>query len=138
MSKDIESLLPHRYPFLFADEVLSATREEIKAVKTFSPDDQFLRGSFQSRNFVPGTILIESMAQCGGAGVKLLNISEGLFGLVSIDDAEMLQGAEYNKPVTYIIRNLRLTENMIKQSGIAYVDDVPVARATWMCVKMAS
>ncbi len=132
----IEALLPHRSPFLFADQILMANKEEITAVKTFSKDDQLLRGSFPGVNFVPGTIIIESMAQCGGAGIKLLDITDGLFGLVSIDNANMLKGAEYGKQITYIIRNLRVTASIIKQSGVAYMDGEPVAEATWMCVRI--
>lgn len=134
----IENLIPHRSPFLFVDEIVSATKEEITGVKTFNEGNSWLRGSFPEFNFVPGTILIESMAQCGGAGIKMLNSNEGLFGLATIENAQFFKGVEYNKPVKFVIKNIRLSDRTIKQSGIAYVDDQPALEATWVCLKISN
>lgn len=133
---DIEALIPHREPFLFVDDILSATKEEIIAVKTFEGNDSWLRGSFPQFNFVPGTILIESMAQCGGAAIKVLGITDGLFALTTIEHAEFFGGTAYDEPVKYVIKNIRLRNKLIKQSGKAFVNDKPVLEATWMCVRM--
>ncbi|NML39655.1 beta-hydroxyacyl-ACP dehydratase [Chitinophaga sp. G-6-1-13] len=132
----VEDLIPHRAPFLFADRIVSATTAEIVGEKTFSDDNAFLRGSFPAHHFVPGTILIESMAQCGGAGIKLMGLADGLFALAAIETARFLKGADYNTPVRYVIKNIRVSEKLIKQSGIAYCNDEPVMEASWTCVKM--
>lgn len=81
-------------------------------------------------------IIIESMAQCGGAGVKMLGIAQGLFGLANIENANFYKGVKFGDKVRYEIKNIRLSEKIIKQSGIAYVDEIPVADATWMCVRI--
>lgn len=137
MENIIEELIPHRDPFLFVDEIISATAEEITGVKTFSADHSWLKGSFPGSDFIPGTILIESMAQCGGAGIKLLDITDGLFGLASIEKAEFLAAARYDVPVTFVVKNIRVSNKLIKQSGIAYVNETPVLEATWLCVKFS-
>lgn len=136
MSLEIENLIPHRAPFLFVDEITSFTSQTIVGLKTFDKEDSWLKGSFPEFNFVPGTILIESMAQCGGAGVKLLGITDGLFGLVSIDDAEFFAAAKFTDQIKFVIQNVRLSEKIIKQSGTAYVGDVKILKATWMCLKI--
>lgn len=136
MNSTIEALLPHRSPFLFVDGIISASPEEIVAVKTFNEANAWLKGSFYEFNFVPGTILIESMAQCGGAGIKAMGMADGLFGLAGIEHAEFLKGAEYNQEIRYVIKNLRIGDKIIKQSGIAYVNNEPVLTATWMCLKL--
>lgn len=133
---DIAALIPHRAPFLFVDEILSTSTEEIVGVKTFGDADAMLKGSFPEFNFVPGVILIESMAQCGGAGIKILGLAEGLFGLASIETATFLSGTPYHTPVKYVIRNIRVSDKLIKQSGVAYVDEKPVLEARWLCVKI--
>lgn len=134
---EVKDLLPHRAPFLFVDEIISVSKEEIVAVKVFDEDSSWLKGSFPGTNIIPGTILIESMAQCGGAGVKLLKIvPDALFGLVSITDAQFLKAAEYDREIRYVIKNIRISEKMIKQSGVAYMDGEPLLEATWMCVKL--
>ncbi len=133
---DIEALLPHRAPFLFVDEITSFTDKEIVGIKTFHDSELIQKSGMYNVNYVPGMILVESMAQCGGAGVRLLANSTGsLFALASIDKAEFPSGAGYNVPVKYVIQNIRVSEKIIKQSGTAYVDGTVVAEATWVCVR---
>jgi len=134
----IETLIPHRHPFLFVDEILSASTEEIVGTKIFSKSrDELCTGSFPDAGFVPGMILIESMAQCGGAGIKLLGLADGFFGLVSLDKVRFLSGVSYETEVKYVIKNIRLSERLIKQEGVVYVEDRPVAEATWVCAKLS-
>ncbi|MBS0030457.1 3-hydroxyacyl-ACP dehydratase FabZ family protein [Chitinophaga sp. 22321] len=133
---NIEQLIPHRAPFLFVDEIISTTQEEIVGIKTFDDTDDMLKGSFPEFNFVPGVILIESMAQCGGAGIKILGLADGLFGLAAIETATFLSGTPYRQPVKYVIRNIRVSDKLIKQSGVAYVDEKPVMEARWLCIKI--
>jgi 3-hydroxyacyl-[acyl-carrier-protein] dehydratase len=136
MTQKIEDLIPHRAPFLFVDEIISATTETIIGLKTFTEKDVWLQGSFPELNLVPGTILIEAMAQCGGAGVKMLGIADGVFGLVSLDKVEFFAGVEFKKLVKFVVKNIRLSEKIIKQSGEAFVDDKLILRGEWLCVKL--
>jgi 3-hydroxyacyl-[acyl-carrier-protein] dehydratase len=134
--KDIETLIPHRAPFLFVDEITTATSDKIVGNRTFDNSEQILKGSFPDFKFVPGMIIIESMAQCGGAGVKMLGITQGIFGLAYIENANFYNGVKFGDKVRYEIKNIRLSEKIIKQSGVAYVNEKPVADATWMCVRI--
>lgn len=134
--KEVETLIPHRDPFLFVDQIVSATPEEIIGTKLF-PDnnDQFLKGSFPEFNFVPGTILIEAMAQCGGAGIKKLGLADGFYGFANIETASFYNGVPYGKEFKMVIRNIKIAERYIKQTGTAYVDGEPCLELTWTCVK---
>jgi len=133
--KEVETLIPHRDPFLFIDRIVSATPEEIVGVKIFPDSDQFLKGSFPEFNFVAGTILIEAMAQCGGAGIKKLGLADGFFGFANIENANFLSGVPYGREFRMVIRNIKIAERYIKQSGVGYVDDEPCLELTWTCVK---
>jgi 3-hydroxyacyl-[acyl-carrier-protein] dehydratase len=65
--KNPESLgLPHRAPFVFVDEVLSAAQGEAQCRKTFFADDPMFRGHFPGNPLVPGVILTEALAQTAG------------------------------------------------------------------------
>lgn len=121
MTKEVEALIPHRDPFLYVDKLLSVTREEIVGVKIFSDTDQFLRGSFPEFYYVPGMILIESMAQCGGAGIKKLGIADGIFGFANIETAHFSAGVEFETLFTMVIKNIKVAEKYLKQSGVGYV-----------------
>jgi 3-hydroxyacyl-[acyl-carrier-protein] dehydratase len=68
--KEIETLIPHRNPFLYVDKISSLSKEEFVWTTVFSDANEFLTGSFPEFNYVPGVILIEAMAQCGGWNKK--------------------------------------------------------------------
>jgi 3-hydroxyacyl-[acyl-carrier-protein] dehydratase len=133
--KEVETLIPHRNPFLYIDQIVSATAEEIVGTKIFSDTDQFLRGSFPEFNFVPGTILIEALAQCGGAGIKKMGLADGFFGFANIANANFYNGVPYGKEFLMVIRNIKVAERYIKQSGVGYVDGERCVELTWTCVK---
>jgi 3-hydroxyacyl-[acyl-carrier-protein] dehydratase len=65
--EDLESLgLPHREPFVFVDEVLTAAGGEAQCQKVFSSSDPIFRGHFPGNPIVPGVILTEALAQTAG------------------------------------------------------------------------
>ncbi len=134
--KAIEELLPHRAPFLFVKEILSASLDEITGVQVFEHTDFVCKHDKAPIEFVPAVILMESMAQCGGAGARTLGISDGLFGLANIEVARFHKEVRFGEKVLYVIKNERVSAKLIKQSGVAHVNDIMVAEATWMCIKI--
>lgn len=136
MAKTIEELIPHRAPFLFVDEIVSISREEIIGVQTFNDrENPVLAGSFPA-DVIPHMIVLESMAQCGGAGVRLLGIAEGVFALAHIETVQFYEAVHYNEQIKYIIKNVRLSARMVKQQGKAYVNGELVLEASWLSIKI--
>ena len=133
--KEIETLIPHRNPFLYVDKISSLSKEEIIGTIMFSDANEFLTGSFPEFNYVPGVILIEAMAQCGGAGIKKLGLADGLFGLANIEAANFYKGVVYGAIFKMVIKNIKITDKYFKQSGTGLVDDSPCVDLTWTCVK---
>ncbi len=84
---DIKKLLPHREPFLFVDKIEKSDQEEIIGYKRFTEAEFFFKGHFPDYPVVPGVILVETMAQCGGAGIRMTGMlgDEALFFLASVD-----------------------------------------------------
>lgn len=134
--KEIETLIPHRNPFLYVDEILSLSPAQITGRTVFTDKDDFLTGSFPEFNYVPGVVLIEAMAQCGGAGIKKLGLADGLFGLANIERADFRRGVSYGEIFEMVIQNIKVTERYLKQSGIGYVNNEPCVVLTWTCVKL--
>ena len=132
---DMKMLLPHREPFLFVDKILEASKERIVGTRRFSTDEFFFAGHFPEYPVVPGVILIESMAQCGGAGIKQLGImDDALFFLASVNNVKFRRQVRPEETVRMEIDNLRVTPKMIKQRGRAYVGDEAACEAEWMCL----
>jgi 3-hydroxyacyl-[acyl-carrier-protein] dehydratase len=134
--KEIEELLPHRDPFLFVDEIISADHEKITARHVFAESEFFFKGHFPQYPVVPGVILVETMAQSGGAGLRKLGLLGGdaLFFLASVDKVKFRRQVLPGEEVRCEIGNLRVSERMIKQAGKAYVGDELAAEAEWLCL----
>ena len=90
-TKDIERILPHRYPFLLVDRILHIDLEEneILGLKNVTINEPFFQGHFPGVPIMPGVLLLEALAQTGGILVHqkgyvtkiavLLNVSNAKF-----------------------------------------------------------
>jgi 3-hydroxyacyl-[acyl-carrier-protein] dehydratase len=136
MNNEIENLLPHREPFLFVDEIVSADDKKIIAKHVFTEKEFFFKGHFPEYPVVPGVILVETMAQSGGAGLRKLNIlgDGALFFLATVDKVKFRRQVRPGEELRCEIENLRVSPRMIKQSGRAFIGDELAAEAEWMCL----
>ena len=134
--KEIENLLPHREPFLFVDEIVEADEKKIIAKHVFTEKEFFFSGHFPGYPVVPGVILVETMAQSGGAGLRKIGVLGGnaLFFLGTVDKVKFRRQVRPGDEVRSEIENLRVSPRMIKQSGKAYVGEELAAEAEWMCL----
>ena len=65
---DILKILPHRYPLLLIDRVLELKRKErIVAIKNVTINEPFFNGHFPGLPIMPGVLIVEAIAQAGGA-----------------------------------------------------------------------
>lgn len=62
----IKEYLPHRYPFLLVDKIISMNSKEVVGVKNVTHNEPFFQGHFPNEPVMPGVLLIEAMAQTGG------------------------------------------------------------------------
>ena len=133
--ENIESLLPHRKPFLFVDRLEKYEESEIVGYRKFTDSDFFFQGHFPEYPVVPGVILVETMAQCGGAGVSASGaLGDALFFLASVDKVKFRRQVRPGDEVKMVVTNLRISPKMIKQSGKAFVEDEIAAEAEWLCL----
>jgi len=66
--KKIMDFLPHRYPFLLVDRILEVIPDKkILALKNVTMNEPFFQGHFPGVPIMPGVLIVEAMAQTGGA-----------------------------------------------------------------------
>lgn len=125
---NVTDLLPLRYPFLMVDRVLERGTERAVALKNVSYDEWFFVGHFPDRPIMPGTLLIEGMAQT--AGLLLGHGSSEPRGfLVGIDRARFRRPVVPGDQVIYEARLIKARGGMHRVEVEAKVDGERVAEA---------
>ena len=136
VTNDIKSLLPHREPFLFVDEIVSCDDNGSVSEHVFTENEFFFKGHFPEYPVVPGVILCETMAQAGGAALSYQKkVPDGsLFFFATLDKVKFRNQVRPGGKVRMGVQNLRFSKKMSKQSGKAFVGEKLAAEAEWMCL----
>ena len=64
--EDIKKRLPHRYPFLLIDKIIHLDDTTVVGIKNVTFNEPFFQGHFPDEPIMPGVLLVEALAQCGG------------------------------------------------------------------------
>jgi 3-hydroxyacyl-[acyl-carrier-protein] dehydratase len=133
--KNVKDLIPHREPFLFIDRLLSVDKQRIVGERTFSADEPMFAGHFPKYPVVPGVILVESMAQCGGAGVVEAGLCDcQIIFLASVSEVKFRRQVRPGEKVRLEVENIKVTRRLIRQRGKAWVGEELSAEAEWVCL----
>lgn len=135
---EILKYLPHRYPMLLVDRVLSCEAgKNIVALKNVSINEPFFNGHFPHHPVMPGVLILEALAQAAAIlsfkTMGNLPDTESVYYFVGIDNAR------FKKPVTagdQLILNVNIVRSMKgiwKYEAYATVNDQRVAEASLMC-----
>jgi 3-hydroxyacyl-[acyl-carrier-protein] dehydratase len=136
--QEIMRLLPHRYPFLLIDRVLSCEAgKEIVALKNVTINEPFFGGHFPNFPVMPGVLIIEAMAQASALlAFKTFDITrddKNVFYFVGIDDARFKRPVTPGDQLIIKAQILRSIKGIWKFTGQAYVNDKLVSEAALMC-----
>jgi 3-hydroxyacyl-[acyl-carrier-protein] dehydratase len=137
---EILKILPHRYPLLLIDRVLELTRKQsIVAIKNVTINEPFFVGHFPGLPIMPGVLIVEAIAQAGGA--LLLTEVEDRSDKVMVFTG--IERAKFRRPVgpgdqlrlEVKVTGWRSVPGMTaaKMQGYAYVGGKKVAEAIVSC-----
>ena len=134
----IKKYLPHRYPFLLLDRIISVTpHESLVALKNVTINEPYFEGHFPHRPVMPGVLILEAMAQASAilASHDLeeeIDIEKRVYYFTGVDKARFKRPVEPGDQLIIEVKIERRIQNMWKCSAKATVDDHLASRCTLM------
>ena len=130
----IRELLPHRYPMQLVDKVIELGPTTIVGVKNVTSNEPFFQGHFPEEPVMPGVLMVEAMAQCGG--LLVLNTLEEperwSTYFMKIDDVTFRQKVVPGDTLLFKVELLAPVRHGISSmKGYMFVGDNVVAEATF-------
>ena len=139
-SAEIMKILPHRYPLLLIDRVMSYTLEPEKtltAIKNVTINEPFFQGHFPGTPVMPGVLILESMAQACGvlAHVALATSGEmgGIYYLVKFDKAKFARKVIPGDQLLIEVKQTRIMRGMGKYEARCSIDGQRTASCEILC-----
>jgi len=129
--KEIQKLLPHRYPFLLVDriiEIVPATKAV--GIKNVTMNEEFFRGHFPDQPIMPGVLIIEALAQVAGIlAFKTGGAAGKAVYFMSIERAKFRKPVVPGDQLRLDVSILQHRGSVWKFSGNALVEDKIAAEA---------
>jgi 3-hydroxyacyl-[acyl-carrier-protein] dehydratase len=135
--EEIKQILPHRYPFLLVDKVVSVTEDAITAIKNVSANEPFFQGHFPDFFVMPGVLQIEAMAQVAGIILtqsRDFDAEKDIAFLASVDEAKFKRPVVPGDQLVIKAQVLAKKRGILKASVSAFVDEELASTATIILV----
>jgi 3-hydroxyacyl-[acyl-carrier-protein] dehydratase len=134
--RDIERILPHRYPFLLIDRIIEMVpRERVVAIKNVSINEPYFQGHFPEFPIMPGVLVIEAMAQAGGLLLltELPDYKDKLLLFTGVERAKFRKPVVPGDQLRLEVSVLAFRRTAARLNGEAYVGQKLACEATLSC-----
>lgn len=121
---DILATIPHRYPMLLVDRVISIQDDSIEAVKNVSANEPFFLGHFPSNPVMPGVLIIEALAQAGSilAAQTKPSPTAAIQVFAGIEQAKFKKIVVPGDQLILKVTCIKKKQHISKLQGAAFVD----------------
>ncbi len=133
---EILRLLPHRYPFVMVDKILSVVLEKrVTGIKNVTMNEPYFQGHFPGRPVMPGVMILEGMAQTGA--IMAYYSTPGTIGskilyFAGIDKARFRRPVVPGDQIIFTLEYVKFKRGILVMNGQAQVDGKLVAEAELM------
>ena len=137
---EIMSILPHRYPMLLIDRIVEMEpRTRIVALKNVSINEPQFAGHFPDYPIMPGVMMVEAIAQAGGALLltEIPDREDKLMVFTGIDSARFRRPVVPGDQLRIEVTVLNWRSTAVKMRGLATVDGKLACEAIVMCALTA-
>ena len=134
---EIMAILPHRYPFLLIDRVVEmVAKERIVAIKNVTINEPHFTGHFPDYPIMPGVLMVEAIAQTGGALLltEIPDRNEKLMVFTGIDNAKFKRPVVPGDQLRIEVTVLNWRTRAVKMQGVITVEGKVVCEATVTCM----
>ncbi len=122
--EEIKATIPHRYPFLLVDAITEQTDSKIKGIKNVTINEPFFQGHFPDYPVMPGVLIVEALAQVGGAAILSKEENKGKIGfLAGIDKCRFKRQVKPGDQLSLEVEIIRIKGPIGKGKAIARVGD---------------
>jgi 3-hydroxyacyl-[acyl-carrier-protein] dehydratase len=131
--------LPHRYPFVLVDRVISIELgKEIVAIKNVSINEPYFQGHFPNHPVMPGVLIVEAMAQVATIlSFKTMNAKpsdDSVCYFAGIDKARFKKPVVPGDQIVMTVNINKFVRGVWKYTGVAKVNGIVVAEAEMLCL----
>ncbi|VEU80976.1 3-hydroxyacyl-ACP dehydratase FabZ [Haploplasma axanthum] len=127
----VKSIIPHREPFLFIDEIVSVeSGKTCTAIKYVKEDEEFFKGHFPGNPVMPGVLILEAMAQSGAISLMSLeDYKDKLILFAGADKVKFRKSVLPGDKLTLVSEVIKLKRNFGSARTKAYVEGELVSEA---------
>jgi 3-hydroxyacyl-[acyl-carrier-protein] dehydratase len=136
--REILNYLPHRFPFLLIDRVLSCELgKNIVAIKNVAINEPYFQGHFPGNPVMPGVMILESLAQAAGIlsflSLKRDSTRNLLYYFVGIDRARFKKPVIPGDQLRLEVTMTGQVRGIAKFAAVATVAEAVVTEAEFLC-----
>lgn len=132
--RQIQEILPHRYPFLLVDRMIEVeVGKKAVGIKNVTMNEQFFTGHFPEYPVMPGVLIVEALAQVGGVAILSMEENKGKLALFAgIDEFRFRGQVVPGDTLRLEVEMTRLKGTIGKGRAVATVDGKVVAEGMLM------
>ncbi len=122
---DIQSIIPHRYPFLLVDKIVEIEYgKKAVGIKNVTANEPFFQGHFPGNPIMPGVLIVEAMAQLGAVSILGMEENKGKLAVFTgIDKMRFRKQVVPGDTLYMEVEMIAMKRGIGKAKASAYVDE---------------